>query len=131
MGGRGEIECFRVTHKLNEFFFVCPIIINCIFLFFFFLWVSALVVFLFALPLSISVDVLIEDAGKPPTQQQVESLSGAASHSSPSMELGVRSLERGGGGGGYGQQHTPNRGMMMSNSRPAVSEINGHWTRAY
>jgi hypothetical protein len=38
------------------------------------------------------------------------------------MELGVRSLERRGGGGGYGQQHTPNRGMMMSNSRPAVSE---------
>ena len=48
-------------------------------------------------------------------QQHVESLSGAASHSTPSMELGVRSLDRGvGSAGGYNQQHTPNRGM-------------GHW----
>lgn len=48
---------------------------------------------------------LTEDVAK----QQVENLNGAASHSSPSTEMALRSLGRS-GSVGYSQQNTPNRG---------------------
>ncbi|XP_057370668.1 transforming growth factor beta receptor type 3-like [Daphnia carinata] len=48
-------------------------------------------------------------------KQQVENLNGAASHSSPSTEMALRSLGRS-GGAGYSQQNTPNRGTGTQRS---------------
>lgn len=48
-------------------------------------------------------------------KQQVENLNGAASHSSPSTEMALRSLGRS-GSVGYSQQNTPNRGTGTQRS---------------
>ncbi|KAK4019954.1 hypothetical protein OUZ56_001952 [Daphnia magna] len=48
-------------------------------------------------------------------KQQVENLNGAASHSSPSTEMALRSLGRS-GSVGYSQQSTPNRGTGTQRS---------------